>query len=230
MSARATTAIASAQPEVVACWSEIGVFGNRSCQELERHVHCHHCPVFSEAARRLLDRPLAADYRAERTRDFSVEREPGESKATSAVVFRIRSEWLALPTSALQEITEQRTIHSLPHRRTGALLGLANFRGELLLCVSLGHLLGVEGMVSPEELRRASNRVLVTHWEGSRLAFPVDEVHGPHRFEPHAWRRLPASLTDPNPSYTRHILSWRNRAVGLLDPGLLFSTWNRTWP
>ena len=34
-----------------------------------------------------------------------------------------------------------RTIHSLPHRRSGVVLGLANVRGELLVCVSLGQML-----------------------------------------------------------------------------------------
>ncbi len=42
-----------------------------------------------------------------------------------------------------QEVTNLRPIHSLPHRRSGVMLGLANVRGELLICVSLAMLLGV---------------------------------------------------------------------------------------
>src|SRR5438445_8021579 len=62
---------------------------------------------------------------------------------TSAVIFRIHSEWLALPTEAFQEVAERRRIHSLPHRRNGVVLGLVNIRGELLICVDLGRVLGI---------------------------------------------------------------------------------------
>ena len=208
---------------VVTCWSEIGVYGNGTCPDLKQHVHCHHCPVFSAAGVRLLNRPLTPAYRTERTREFSIQKEIREPTTTSAVLFRIVGEWLALPTAVFQEVTEKRAIHSLPHRSTGAILGLANIRGELLICVSLGHLLGRENLPALEECRRSYQRLLVVSWEGTRLAFPVDEVYGPQRFESQSLRLLPAALAGPNPGHTQHVLSWENRAVGLLDPELVFS-------
>src|SRR2546422_1979826 len=39
---------------------------------------------------------------------------------------------------SIAEVAERRVIHSLPHRRTGIVLGVVNVRGELLVCVSLG--------------------------------------------------------------------------------------------
>jgi len=146
----------------------------------------------------------------------------------SAVLFRIGSEWLALPTQAFQEVAERRRIHSLPHRRRGFLLGLANIRGELLLCVSLGHLLGLEKIAPHATLRTAYHRLLVTNWDGSGFAFPADEVHGIHPFRPQDLKSPPATLVQSNSAFTQGVLHWRDRTVGLLDAGLLFSTLNRT--
>jgi chemotaxis-related protein WspD len=224
-----TTAAAPASgSEIKACWSAIGVYGNGACTELSQFVHCRNCPTYSNAAVQLLNRPLPPEYRREWTDHFAAQRHPREPSKTSAVLFRIASEWLALPTQAFQEVAERRQIHSLPHRRHTLVLGLANVRGELLVCVSLGHLLGLERMRAPESLRTAYHRLLVGNWEGSRLAFPVDEVHGPHRFHPEELRTPPATVAKSAPTYTRSVLFWQQRAVGLLDAELLFSCLNRT--
>ena len=42
-----------------------------------------------------------------------------------------------------EEIAERRSLHSLPHRRRGIVMGIVNIRGELLICASLGKLLGL---------------------------------------------------------------------------------------
>src|SRR5437870_1931260 len=123
-------------PEIQTCWQTIGVYGNGECQELKEFVHCRNCPVYSTAAQRLLDRPLPADYQREWTQHFSKKETPGKPVKTSAVLFRIGAEWLALPAQTFQEIAERRPIHSLPHRRLGVVVGLVNVRGELLICVS----------------------------------------------------------------------------------------------
>ena len=224
--ASGTVTQAADKDGVVTCWSEIGVYGNGTCTELKEHVHCHHCPVFSAAGLRLLNRPLSPEYRAERTREFSFQKETREPSSTSAILFCIGGEWLGLPTAVFQEVTEKRAMHSLPHRSTGAILGLANVRGELLICVSLGHLLGVKNTPRLDECRRCYQRLLVISWEGTRLAFPVDEVHGPQRFESQSLRLLPPALAGSTPRHTQHVLSWENRAVALLDPEFIFSAVN----
>ena len=60
------------------------------------------------------------------------------------MVFRIGAEWIGLPTDVFQEVAEECIVHTLPHRRGGVLAGLVNVRGELLLCVALEILLGME--------------------------------------------------------------------------------------
>jgi len=129
------------------CWNVIGVRGNGSCSELEQHIHCRNCHVYSAAAVALLDRESAAGDMAEWTTHFAKPKPTTERDTQSVVIFRIGMEWLALPTSAVKEITDLRPIHSLPHRRGGVVLGLANVRGELLICVSLARVLGLERAV-----------------------------------------------------------------------------------
>ena len=117
------------------CWSQVGVFGDSSCPELRTYIHCHNCPVHSAAGLQLLDRALPEGYRRERTEDFARQRSPRNQATFSAVLFRIDTAWLALPTHFFQEVTEPKRIHSLPHRRRGPVLGLANVRGEVVTCI-----------------------------------------------------------------------------------------------
>ena len=114
------------------CWNRIGVRGDGSCPELEQYAHCRNCPVYSAAALTLLDRELPAGYAGRMDRPFRRTQEARRSRILhSAIIFRIGAEWFALPTLALDEVAELRTIHSLPHRRSGVVLGLVNVRGEL---------------------------------------------------------------------------------------------------
>jgi len=214
--------------EIYACWNEIGVYGDGSCPDLAQFVHCRNCPVYSHAGARLLSRDLPPGYRGEWTAHFAGKKALATPGKISALLFRISDEWLALPTQAFQEVAERRLIHSLPHRRQGIVLGLANFRGELVICVSLGRTLGVEKVLSRQPLRTIYDRLLVANWDGKRLAFPVDEVHGIHRFEEQQLRLPPATLSNSRESYSRGIFQWQERAVGFLDADLLFSHLNRS--
>jgi chemotaxis-related protein WspD len=211
-----------------ACWQSIGVYGKGDCRELQKFIHCRNCPVYSNSALRLLDRPLPPDYRLEWSAHFAKEQKLVPPLKTSAILFRINSEWLALPTHAFQEVAERRRTHSLPHERNGIVVGLVNIRGELLICVSLGRLLGLEKLSSRQTIRTTYDRLLVANWEGSRLAFPVDEVAGMHKFEASEVHEPPATVAKSRPSYTHGIFLWQEKPVGLLDPSLLFSALNRS--
>lgn len=213
--------------EVVDCWNQIGVSGNQTCRELLRHIHCHNCPVFSAAAARFLDRPLSAEDRHAWTEHYAHEKRLAAPAKTSALLFRLGSEWLALPTAAFQEIAERRVLHSLPHRRLGIVLGLVNVRGELLLCASLARLLGLEVGPPTKRLRAVFDRLLVTDWNGQRFAFPVDEVHGVHRFHQADLREPPATVARAGLHCTTGVFPWRNLAVGFLDADTIFTALNR---
>lgn len=212
------------------CWNRIGVRGDSSCPELKQHIHCRNCPVYSAAAVDLLDTDPPPEYLDHWTRQIAQDKALTDLDARSVLIFRIGAEWFALPTAALQEIAGVRTIHSIPHRRDGVLVGLANIRGELLICISLRHVLGLEAAVepSPEKHDVVGSRLLVIQREGNRAACPVDEVHGIQRFSPHDLGRVPATVAKAAATYTQAVLSWRERPVGLLDDQLLFHTINRS--
>jgi len=186
-------------------------------------VHCRNCPEYSAGALELLNRKIPAEYRREVSQHLAMAKRTANGPTISAVLFRLQTEWLALPTHSLQEVAERRLIHSLPHRRHGIVLGLSNIRGELVICISLGHLLELERSSPRESLYARYRRLLAVNWEGERVAFPVDEVHGPHRFHPQEGSQPPATVGKSNPNYTQRLFYWEKRAVSLLDPELLFS-------
>jgi len=214
------------------CWNQIGVSGNQSCRELRRYIHCHHCPVYSAAAARLLDRPFSTEDRRAWTEHYAHEKRLRAPAKTSALLFRLGAEWLALPTSAFQEIADHRVLHSLPHRRLGIVLGLVNVRGELLICASLARMFGLEpaGGRPALAVRRPtsrSERLLVADRAGQRFAFPVDEVHGVHRFHQADLREPPATIACGGLSCATGVFPWRNFAVGFLDADAVFAAVNQ---
>ena len=216
-------------PAIDTCWNRIGVHGDATCPELATHVHCHNCPVYSRGALALLDRARVHDL-DEATRLFAADKQERERGGQSAFVFRVGGEWLAIATAVLDEVADLRAIHSLPHRRSGVVLGVANVRGELLVCVSLAQLLGIEEAapeLQPRERRQALRRLLVVRERGLRLAFPVDEVHGTHRYDQAELKPAPSTVARATASYSRAVLPWEGQGVGLLDDELLFHSLNR---
>jgi len=224
----ATAASAPAARKAPDCWNKIGVHGDNSCTELSKHSHCRNCPVYSAAGAELLNRELPAQYRQDWTEHFSREKTRAVPGKLSAVIFRIGLEWLALPTRAFQEVAEYRAIHTLPHRRNGLVLGLINFRGELLVCVSLSRLLGLERESIREKPCKVYDRLVIAEWHGTLLTFPVHEVHGVHRYNPEDVQESPATVAMACTTFTRGILNWKDKKVGCLDEESLFSTLNRS--
>lgn len=178
----------------------------------------------------LLDRETPADYLREWTERIAQAKKVEDGGTDSALVFRIGTEWLALPTQIFQQVAEQCPVHSLPHRVDGIVKGVVNIRGELLVCVSLGAALGLEKEPGSarDSGRRVYARLLVVNRGGNRLAFPVDEVLGVHRYHPRELRPVPATLSESKVTYTIGLLPWRDRTVGCLDDELLFYTLNRS--
>src|SRR5262249_23184497 len=126
------------------CWNRIGVAGDRSCPELNTHIHCRNCPVFSRAARSFFDRPAPSGYLADWTRLLAEPEAATDGDEVSLLIFRLQGEWLALGTRVAAEVTATRPIHRIPHRSGQVLAGLVNLRGQLQLCVLLHGLLGVD--------------------------------------------------------------------------------------
>lgn len=201
------------------CWKRIGIHGDKSCPELAQHVHCRDCPTFSFAAATLLDRELPGDLPTLSAATASAD----DAETESVAIFRIGAEWFALPTLVLDEIVGARRIHSLPHKRNPALLGLANVRGELVICVSIAQLL-VSAAREP-----ADDRLIIVRHPGGRIACPVDEVQHTHHYAPDHLEPVPVTVGRSTSSLTRGLLAWQGRMVARLDEQALFDALGRSF-
>ena len=185
--------------------------------------------VKGSAVDRLLHRNLPDDYVRSWTARVSAAKSAVEPGTKSVVIFRIESEWLALPTQILQEVAEECTLHKVPGVGREILKGLVNIHGELLLCVSLEKVLGIEG--AADEGNRTGHkicrRLLVCDRRGDRLAFPVHEILGLTLYQPGELRDVPRTLSKSASAYTLGILPWAERSVGCLDDEFLFYALNK---
>lgn len=176
----------------------------------------------------MLDRELAPAYRQEWTELLARPKPTRITGTKSVVIFRVGPEWLSLPAQVFQEVAERRVHHTLPHRDNDMLLGLVNIRGELLVCVSLSRLLGVEVIKKKETQHSVYERLLVVAREGQRLVFPVNEVYGIHRYHPAELKEVPATVSLATAKYSQGVLLWEDKTVGCLDDELVFYTLNRS--
>ncbi|WP_260956500.1 chemotaxis protein CheW [Pseudomonas citri] len=202
------------------CWNRIGVHGDKSCPLLVEHVHCRNCSVYSAAATRLLDRyALQQD-----DQDLTSAPVDVDTVTRSLLVFRLGEEWLGLPTRSLVEVAPLQPIHSLPHQRSRALLGVVNVRGALVACLSLMELLDLEpgGPAAPGG--RIMPRLLIVAAQGGPVVVPVDEVDGIHAID----ERILASASQSTGKYTRGVLQYRDRSLRWLDEEQLLSAVTRS--
>nr|WP_049055109.1 chemotaxis protein CheW [Achromobacter xylosoxidans] len=212
--------------EVDDCWNRIGIRGDKRCERLAGYVHCRNCPVYADAAKRILDR---LPPQAEGVDDGAGAAQAGRGRLSSLLVFRLQGEWLGLPTKALDEVAGTRPILTLPHRRDPAVLGVTNMRGTLTVCVSLGRLLGLEGAaVDSGRERPAAARMLIFGGAGRAVVLPVDEVEGIHGVDLEALEALPATIEGASLKYSRGVVRCGARSVGVLDETLLMQALERS--
>jgi chemotaxis-related protein WspD len=181
-------------------------------------------------ATRLLDREVPEASLRESTAHVAAKKSVVEVGTKSIVIFRIGTEWLSMPTDVFQEIGEGRTVRRLPDHRGGILSGLVNVRGELLLCVALGVILGLDKAAEGQQTAKSNSaeRLMICKRSDARLAFQVNEVHGLHRYHPRDLRSPPATLAKAAAGiYTLGVVPWKDTIVGCLDDELLFYTLNK---
>jgi chemotaxis-related protein WspD len=194
---------------VESCWKKIGTQGDGSCPELAELSHCRNCATYSRAGRELLDREMPDSDRAEWTAILAEEKQ-ATGGTVSLMVFRVGSEWLALPTATLEQVVEERPVHVVPDRSNRKFRGLVNIDGELLLCYSAARLLGIEEEGSPR-------RMLVAAKGSERMVFSVDEVRGVLRVAEADLGEPPATVERSPAALTKAVFPLDERQAGLLD-------------
>ncbi len=221
------------------CWNQIGVWGDRSCDQLETKIHCRNCPVYATAGRNLLERDVPIEYLDEWTAAIAIPSDKTlttldlaeddrqsvteSSNAFSVILFRLGDEQFALSVGVLNEVTHPGAIHRLPHRSNDLFLGLTNIRGEILMTISLSHALGLKTVESSSPL----SRLLVAGHHDRKWVFPVDEVYRIHRVHADELKAVPVVISQASESYTQGIIDWQTKKVNYLDADLLFYTLER---
>ncbi len=213
------------------CWKRIGVWGQEvpRCPELKRVIHCRNCEVFTQAGRTLLERDLPEDYKEEWTQVLIEKKEEELPGTLSALIFRIQREWLALPARLFAEIIDPGPVHSVPHMKNQAILGVINVHGEIQLCISLQRLLGLE-MEEPVrgQNRKGHKRMMVVNKDGEQWVFPVDEIYGIHHVRPERFQNVPVTVAKAKSTFTKGIFKWDDKYVAFLDDELLLYTLARS--
>lgn len=206
------------------CWNRIGIHGDKSCPLLSEHIHCRTCAVYSTDATRLLDRyALQQDDRVQVSNTVE-----SEVKTRSLLMFRLGEEWLGLATRSLVEVAPLQAIHSLPHQRSGALLGVANVRGALVACLSLVELLGLDGISNVASGTRVMPRMLIIAAHGGPVVVPVDEVDRIHAIDEQILDAASRSGTQASAKYPRGGLQFKGRSLRWLDEEQLLSAVTRS--
>jgi chemotaxis-related protein WspD len=213
-------------PKVDDCWNRIGVRGDRSCPKLAEYIHCRNCPVHAAAAISLLDRYALGSEGAHLAPVEVAEAAVEEGRPH--LIFRLGEEWLGLPTRALAEVAPACGVHSLPHQRSPALLGVANVRGTLVACISLGELLGLDSRAAARDDARIVPRMLILAAVGGSIISPVDEVDGIHELDEKAIVEASSQSHAANDRFTRGVMQWRNRSIRLLDQEALLDAATRS--
>jgi chemotaxis-related protein WspD len=213
------------------CWNHIGISGDQSCSELSTIVHCRNCPAFAAAARAFFDRSAPDGYLAEWSQWLAgsanqdtdgTENQDDDlnylREGISVLIFRLASEWLALRTQTVTEVTNPRVVHQVPHRTNAVFLGLVNVRGQVQPCVSLHGLLGIVGQSVPARLILLRDNARAEAW-----AFSAEEVIGVRRIRIGRLHGVPSTLANPSVGFSQAVVSWKQQSIGLLDEERVFA-------
>ncbi|MFO2463799.1 chemotaxis protein CheW [Pseudomonas sp. 15FMM2] len=207
------------------CWNRIGIHGDKSCPLLADHIHCRNCSVYSAAATRLLDRYA---LQQEDLHGIAPAQAQADVVTRSLLMFRLGEEWLGIATRCLVEVTPMQPIHSLPHQRSRALLGVANVRGALVACLSLVELLGLDSTGSSSSGARVMPRMLIIAAQDGPVVVPVDEVDGIHAIDERTLKAASTSGTQASARYTQGVLQFKGRSLRWLDEAQLLSAVTRS--
>ena len=207
------------------CWNRIGIQGDQSCERLAQVLHCRNCPVYADAAQRLMQRRVPATYAQEWAERFSTPIPSERAGEHSVMVFRLGLEWLGLPTACLVRIVDQTTVHFLPHRSNAILSGIVNSGGKLTAQFSLAAMLSIDQQAEPDARHRHRYaRLMILALGAHTVAVPVQELHGIARYRAADVVAAPATVNRGVARFLAGVTALETMQVGLLDAGLLERT------
>jgi chemotaxis-related protein WspD len=147
---------------------------------------------------------------------------------SSLIVFALGDNWFAVPTAIVEEVSDDRKIHQLPHRQGHPLFGVANLHGNLLACVSLEDLLAI---VSVERYRTPlylTQRAILINLNEERWIIPVSKVLG---IFPLGHQELsPSSAAYGTNPLIKGMIDLEEKCVACIDQEKLFTALHRSSP
>jgi len=213
------------------CWNTIGVWRNdgKKCEKLDDVIHCYNCNVYSNAGRSLLNRKTPEGYDEEWADVLASEKTAKSKNSISAVAFRLGAEWLSLPVNMINEITLLRNIYDIPHNKNKKIRGMVNIRGELIVCMSLGYLLGVE---KPEndliDEERPINRLIMIKETNGNIVFPVSEIDGIIHYDADKLASVPDTIKNSKLHFINGVTTLKSKTIGCIDHSALLDSIART--
>lgn len=209
-------------PAIDACWQRIGVRGDRSCELLVQHVHCHNCDRHAEAALLLLDRHEQRLDTIDTTpaADESVPESQSDQDTQSVLIFRLGQNWLAVPSALLLEVTTPIAVHRLPYPRSRALRGLCNVRGTLVPCLALDVVLGLSLENTPQD----RPHMLILDAPGGALVAEVQAVEGIYALPQSQLQKTSHASGVAASQLASAVTQWQERSVTVLDADRLAQT------
>lgn len=194
-----------------ACWNRIGVWGDGTerCPRLDETITCVNCDVYAAAGRAFFARPAPDAYLAEWTTLLTAAKQEAPAGRVAVMVFRLGDEHYAVPVAAVREVLNSRRIHSIPHRSSPLLIGLAFVHGEMVLCGGLPALLGCECTAPPQ-------RALLLEADGERWLCPVATVEAVTHIDLQALEKPPVSVSKSAAPFLQGIFRRNDEPVGLL--------------
>lgn len=206
------------------CWNEIGIWGDKSCQELRKYYHCRNCPIFINSGKKLFEKEPPAGYLNEWTEILAKEKIEDEQADNSCLIFRLGNEWFGIDSEIIVEVTVASDIHSLPHQRSSMLKGIVNVRGEIKLAVELYQLLGIEKSIESENKSKIYKRHIVIQNNKDSWVLPVDEILGVIKFNEKRVTPLPATAKTAKENFLRGFIKTNNIEAGIVVKSVLFDS------
>ncbi|MBI1390641.1 MAG: hypothetical protein GC154_19600 [bacterium] len=212
------------------CWNVAGVAGDLSCPLLAEHVHCRNCPAYTDAGRRLLERPRSPEYGREWTALAAAPKASSRKKTFAVTLFRLGRERFAMTANAFNQVYEPQPWRRIPHMKSPVLLGLINLAGELHLYVSLARLMGValaeEG--NAHQGKTAYPRVALIGAGEKQWAFHADEMYGVHRIDPAEIADPPSTIEKSASPFIKGVFQCHDDRIGLINESVLFDSLKRS--
>ncbi len=211
--------INSDQVNVTQCWNSVGIWGDRSCDELTTVQRCRDCKVFKQAGRQLLERPMPRGYTQHWGKLIAQANARQGNKGTAVLIFRIGSEYFGFAASQVGEVMPALTTHQIPHVQGSILQGMVTLRGELKLLVSLRQLFGIADALD----QPTADAWMIRAWSrADTLVFPVSELCAMHRYQAADLKAVPATLSASMAESVAGMFDWKEHHVALLNEHSLY--------